>query len=264
MILLLYNYKKLQLFDRDIFRGLGVVSLINTANIFFGLSSSNSLSVAMFTALRRGSIVITLLGEIYFLKQKKSLYVQITVYLMIVGALVAVIGDRTFSVMGYIHVFFANILTAASQVLTKKTLNKRWTKESILFTSAVVTFFWGTIYLLKYDWKTIQAWQNGDHVPLLVACSILGLGVNYGATWTIEENGPLTLAVVGSLKNITLGLLSCAGYIGHDYIFTWTNFTGLQIAAVASLLYLKATNIPTEEPIQMGQIEVSIHSSSTV
>ena len=83
---------------------------------------------------------------------------------------------------------------------------------------------------------------------MLTSC-IMGLLINYSVGWCIEKNGALTLAVSGSVKNILIGLLSCARIFDTDYIFNWGNFLALQFAALASLVYVyaKAMEIKKEE-----------------
>ena len=78
----------------------------------------------------------------------------------------------------------------------------------------------------------------------------MGLAINYSVIWCIEQNGPLTLAISGSLKNIVVGLLSCARLFDTDYLFTWPNFLGLQFAAIASLVYVWSKTIEIKKQRQ--------------
>jgi drug/metabolite transporter (DMT)-like permease len=53
-------------------RKLILVCLLNVANIFFGLNAAGTLNIAMFTALRRISIMMTLIAQWWFLKKKST------------------------------------------------------------------------------------------------------------------------------------------------------------------------------------------------
>ena len=66
-------------------------------NMLFGLGGTKELSLPMLTVLRRFSILMTMLGEYYLLNWKPKLSVQLSVYLMIFGALVAAFNDLAFN-----------------------------------------------------------------------------------------------------------------------------------------------------------------------
>ena len=92
--------------------------LFYLGNLVFGLGSTQVLSLPMMTVLRRFSILMTLLGspflylcviknnmimfigEYLILKSRPSLSVCASVFLMILGAVVAAIDDLAFSVKG--------------------------------------------------------------------------------------------------------------------------------------------------------------------
>ena len=76
----------------------------------------------------------------------------------------------------------------------------------------------------------------------------LGFVINWSASWTIEMNDPLTLAVAGSTKSAVMGLVVCAGLFDPSYIFTLVNFIGLQISAVASLCYVYSVHNKSNKP----------------
>lgn len=65
--------------------------------MLFGLGGTQELSLPMMTVLRRFSILMTMIGEFYILSYKPRLSVQLSVYLMIFGALVAAANDLAFN-----------------------------------------------------------------------------------------------------------------------------------------------------------------------
>ena len=85
-------------------------------NLVFGLGSTQVLSLPMMTVLRRFSVLMTLigssscfllkttcqcLGEYYILQTRASLSVCASVFLMILGAIVAASDDLAFSMKGW-------------------------------------------------------------------------------------------------------------------------------------------------------------------
>jgi len=95
----------------------------------------------MFTVLRRFSIWLTMIGEqiilryknfflylfnfnkfFLFTRQTQSLIAQSSVYLMLVGAMIAASDDLTFNWFGYVFLLMNNFCTAAQGVVIKQKL----------------------------------------------------------------------------------------------------------------------------------------------
>ena len=214
------------------------VCLLNSANIFFGISSAGALNVAMFTALRRVSIFLTMVAQYIFLKVKIKKTVFLSVVVMICGSLLAAANDLTFDARGYSFIMMNNLLTAGSQIQTKKTLSGSWTKTTVLFWSAVTTLVISTTQLIHFNPESFDAWDQPAFLMSFGFSIFLGFFINYGATWTVEKNDALTLAVAGSTKSAIMGLVVCAGLFDPTYKFSWWNFIGLQVSGAASLAYV--------------------------
>ena len=208
--------------------------LLNVANVFFGVSAASELNIAMFSSLRRFSILFTLIAQYRFLDVKPTKPVIYSVVLMILGSFIAAGNDMTFNLAGYILVMIANILTTSSQIVTQKALVV-YCKTSILFWSAVVaTILFG---ITCQNPSKFQYWGNGGFRLAFCLSLCLGFLINYYATMTIEKNSALTLAVAGSFKDAICGI--GVGFV-TTYDFSWMNFTGLQISAISSMFYVIA------------------------
>jgi solute carrier family 35 protein len=61
-------------------------------------------------------------GELYILQTKKPVSVQLSIYLMIFGSIVAASDDLAFDLYGYIYIMLNNVFTAANGIYTKDKL----------------------------------------------------------------------------------------------------------------------------------------------
>ena len=127
----------------DTFRKIWPLPLMYLGNMVFGLGGTQNLSLPMMTVLRRFSILMTMigrdgliiarsqptnlsvLGEFYILKVKPSTPVQMSVYLMIAGSIVAASNDLAFNLLGYVYVLLNDFFTAGNGVLMKKKLESK-------------------------------------------------------------------------------------------------------------------------------------------
>lgn len=243
-------------------RKLILVCLLNVANIFFGLNAAGTLNIAMFTALRRISIMMTLVAQWWFLKKKSTRPIVATVAVMVFGSFVAASDDLTFDLVGYGFVMMNNLLTAGSQIASKYALDDGWKKETILFYSSLCSMFISAGMSLNFHPSRFKYWATPAFQIAFVSSIVLGILLNYGASWVIEKNDALTLAVAGSTKSAVMGLLVCMGLFDPTYQFTWVNFVGLQLSAVASFFYVynaktrksEYNEIPQQEKEQLPPV----------
>lgn len=225
-------------------KDLALACAFNVGNVFFGLHSSAALNVAMFTALRRVSIFMTMMAQHYYFDEPLDDRVYWSVNIMILGSCIAAANDLTFSVTGYAYVMMNNILTAASQIQVKKTLASDWTKASVIFWTSILSACVSALSLIHWDPASFKEWDRAAFQVAFVASIVLGVCIKYGYTWTIEKNDALTLAVAGSTKSALMGLLVVAGLFDRSYVFSWWNFIGLQISTLGSFLYVYFRNVP--------------------
>lgn len=213
---------------------LWVLAHVSLVNIVMGLRGSSAMSLAMFTALRRMAIAMTMYGNVLVGNEPwPSRRVQTCVWVMILAAGGAAWRDAAFDATLYGVVFANNVATATVQVGTKSIL-KDVSKWQMLFVTALTNWFWMLLYV---EWDDVVAIEFS--VPLLGSC-MGGVAINVGAAWVIENNGPLFLAMLGSTKNIVMALLSVFNIVGAAYAYDPLNVFGLFVAAGASLTYVWA------------------------
>ncbi|XP_037933352.1 UDP-sugar transporter UST74c-like [Teleopsis dalmanni] len=229
---------------RNTFMKIFPLPLIFLGNMMFGLGGTQALSLPMFAALRRFSILMTMLLELKILSIRPTTAVQISVYAMIGGALLAASDDLSFNMKGYTFVMITNAFTAANGVFVKKKLDTSeigknglmyYNSLFMLLPAFIVTIFTG-------DLKSSMAFASWNDpfflVQFLMSC-FMGFILSYSTIICTQYNSALTTTIVGCLKNICVTYLGM--FIGGDYVFSWLNCIGINISVFASLLYTYVT-----------------------
>ena len=214
-------------------------------NILTGLSATQNLSLPMMVLLRRASILMTMLLEKWMLNSNPSKTVQLSVGLMLAGAMVAALGDLSFNMIGYIVIFFNDLFTALNGVIMKRTAEEyRKSKMTVLFLNSFLSAVGVSIiiFLVPGEVEKIvnfDLYSNPSFMVYLIFASLMGSVLNLAIFLCTSTNSALTTTVVGCLKNVLTSYLGM--FIGGDYIFSWLNFLGINLSIAGSLIYARAT-----------------------
>ncbi|XP_053686688.1 uncharacterized protein LOC128736233 [Sabethes cyaneus] len=231
-------------FNRDIPRRIFPLPLIYLGNMMFGLGGTQALSLPMFAALRRFSILMTMILELRILGVRPTTAVQVSVYAMVGGALLAASDDLSFNLHGYLFVMVTNSLTAANGVYMKKKLDTAdMGKYGLMYYNSLLMFLPALVGTwlcgdLEKAWQ-FEAWNDPVFaIQFLLSC-VMGFVLTYSTILCTQYNSALTTTIVGCLKNISVTYIGM--FIGGDYVFSWLNSIGINISVAGSLLYTYVT-----------------------
>uniref|UniRef100_A0A8C5ABA7 Solute carrier family 35 member D2 n=1 Tax=Gadus morhua TaxID=8049 RepID=A0A8C5ABA7_GADMO len=256
-----------QEFDRSVFIKIFPLPLLYVGNHITGLASTKKLSLPMFTVLRKFTILITMIMEVFVLRCVFFNKCSIDFILFYSktksnnGEQVDKnISDLAFDIEAYTFILLNDFFTAANNVYTKKKLGSDGLgKYGVLYYNAVIIVI-PTILasVLTGDLNKAIAFENWGNptftICFLLTC-IMGFVLMYSIVLCSHYNSALTTTVVGAIKNVAVAYIGM--FVGGDYLFSWPNFLGLSICMSGGLVYSYFTfykTAQTEDPEKQQSI----------
>jgi len=237
----LFNVVKFPDCKPDVIKKIFPLPLFYLGNLCFGLLGTQGLSLPMQTALRRFSILMTMILEILILKKRQEAKIVVCVLVMVFGSLVAASNDLAFSLIGYSYVMSNNLCTAMQGVYVKKKLDtKDLGKLGLLFYNSL--FCYPILLLITskngdlHKVRSFEGWSNPVFVAEYLGSCVMGLVLTLSIFVCTQHNSALVTTVIGCLKNILITYLGIL-FPTEDYIFSWLNFTGLSISITGSIFF---------------------------
>ncbi|KAK2837774.1 hypothetical protein Q5P01_014986 [Channa striata] len=227
-------------FDRSIFLKIFPLPLMYVGNHITGLASTKKLSLPMFTVLRKFTILMTMILEVYILRKSFPKHLVYSVVAIVFGAMVAASSDLAFDIEGYTFILLNDAFTAASNVYTKKKVGTEGLgKYGVLFYNALIIII-PTLLASAFTGDLHEAvrfedWVKATFIFCFLMSCFMGFVLMYSIVLCSYYNSALTTTVVGAIKNIAVAYIGI--FVGGDYLFSWTNFIGLSICMSGGLVY---------------------------
>lgn len=222
----------------SLFKSLTPLATVNVLNVTFGLVGTGGLNVPMFIALRRFTLLFTILLERFWLKKQHDWPTLSAMGVMIGGALMAAATDLSYNPRGYAAVLCNDVLTAMYLIMVKNT-NKGLTTTRMLFYNATISIpmllvaGFATNELPRLRWA--PQLQSGEFLFVLFLASALGLTINHSTFLCTRVNEPLMTSTCGNIKN---GAMTIIGAIAFpDFIFEPMNAMGLGMSMTGAIFY---------------------------
>ncbi|XP_023250015.1 UDP-N-acetylglucosamine/UDP-glucose/GDP-mannose transporter-like [Seriola lalandi dorsalis] len=244
-VVVLYAAKKtktvqFQDFDRSVPLKIFPLPLLYVGNHITGLASTKKLSLPMFTVLRKFTILMTMILEVYILRKTFPKRLVYSVVAIVLGAMIAASSDLAFDMEGYTFILFNDAFTAASSVYTKKKLGTEGLgKYGVLFYNALIivipTLLASALTGDLHEAVIFEDWVKATFIVCFLMSCFLGFVLMYSIVLCSYYNSALTTTVVGAIKNVAVAYIGI--FVGGDYLFSWTNFLGLSICMSGGLVY---------------------------
>lgn len=206
-----------------------------------GIVGLRYLNIPMFSTLRKFTVLLVLLGEMFVLGKTAKPGIWFSVGIMLTGGLVAGVTDLTFSLPGYVFVGICCVATALYLVLIVRIgKTTKLDSFSLLFYNNVVSLFLMVPYLFLFtsEWYDVQFYPYIDQVSFwmfLILSAAQATLLNIAIFFCTKLNSPIATSVTGQVKDIFT--VSVGLFVFGDVKISAPNLMGLGLAMLGSLFY---------------------------
>ena len=159
--------------------------------------------------------------------------------LMVAGAVVAYIGDMTFSFVGYALTLASAVACAGYLVCIRFTKERtRCGEFEMMFYNNLLSLPCVAVLVLIFEAKNLvhyQFWTDPGFLLCFLMSSVLAFLLNYFIFLCSTVNSPLTTSVTGQVKAILSVIIGL--FFFSDVIITPILLLGLAISCIGSVYY---------------------------
>ncbi|KAH9661824.1 GDP-mannose transporter GONST2 [Citrus sinensis] len=197
------------------------VNLIFIGMLVSGMYSLKYINIAMVTILKNMTNILTAVGELYMFRKRQNQKVWTAMFLMvnvIISAVSGSITDLSFDTKGYAWQIVNCILTASYSLTLRQVMDKAkqatrsgsLNEVSMVLLNNLLSLPFAMFLILIFDeWRYVM---NAGVIELpmfwvaATASGFLGLAISFTSMWFLQQTGPTTYSLVGSLNKIPISL----------------------------------------------------------
>ncbi|CAL5424538.1 unnamed protein product [Camellia sinensis] len=225
------------------------VNVIFIGMLVSGMYSLKYINIAMVTILKNVTNILTAIGEFYIFRKCQNQKVWTAMFLMVISAISGGITDLSFDAVGYTWQIVNCILTASYSLTLRRIMDKakQLTRSGSLNEISMVLLnnmlslpFAIFLIILFEEWKYVI---NADviRMPMFwfvaTASGLLGLAISFTSMWFLNQTGPTTYSLVGSLNKIPL---SIAGIVLFKVPLSLPNCFSILFGLFAGVFFARA------------------------
>ncbi|KAH9701645.1 GDP-mannose transporter GONST2 [Citrus sinensis] len=197
------------------------VNLIFIGMLVSGMYSLKYINIAMVTILKNMTNILTAVGELYMFRKRQNQKVWTAMFLMvnvIISAVSGSITDLSFDTKGYAWQIVNCILTASYSLTLRRVMDKAkqatrsgsLNEVSMVLLNNLLSLPFAMFLILIFDeWRYVMN-TGVIELPMFwvaaTASGFLGLAISFTSMWFLQQTGPTTYSLVGSLNKIPISL----------------------------------------------------------
>eukprot|EP00232_Nephroselmis_pyriformis_P015182 CAMPEP_0182886858 /NCGR_PEP_ID=MMETSP0034_2-20130328/20467_1 /TAXON_ID=156128 /ORGANISM="Nephroselmis pyriformis, Strain CCMP717" /LENGTH=379 /DNA_ID=CAMNT_0025020199 /DNA_START=132 /DNA_END=1271 /DNA_ORIENTATION=- len=231
---------KMGAFNAKQFKKVFVLSALFLLKLILDMSALRLVNIPMYGVLKSATTPCVMFLDYVLRKKHASRRVQLAVYMITMGGIVAGYGDLTFDVTGYFMALASAMSTACYVVVVGK-LGEEAQMDS--FSMLMYNCMWSLpmslgLVLVTGEWRSISTYPHfhdrGFQVAYMTSCAS-ALVLNYSTYWCTLLNDSLTTSVVGRTKSVVQGGMGLFAF--GDVVMSTTNTAGLGLNSMGILWY---------------------------
>ncbi|KAI3801530.1 hypothetical protein L1987_29637 [Smallanthus sonchifolius] len=225
------------------------VNLIFVGMLVSGMYSLKYINIAMVTILKNMTNILTAVGELYIFRKRQSQKVWTAMFLMIISAVTGGITDLSFDETGYTWQLVNCILTASYSLTLRRVMDtaKSVTKSgslnevSMVLLNNLISLPFGAFLIIIFDEWTYVINADVIKIPMFwvvaTVSGLLGLAISFTSMWFLNQTGPTTYSLVGSLNKIPI---SIAGLLLFNVPLSLPNLFSILFGLFAGIFFANA------------------------
>ncbi|WOL18671.1 GDP-mannose transporter GONST1 isoform X1 [Canna indica] len=225
------------------------VNLIFVSMLVTGMYSLKYINVAMVTILKNMTNILTAIGEVYLFRRHQNRKVWTALFLMVISAVCGGFTDLSFHAVGYTWQAINCILTASYSLSLRKVMDTikqssasgSFSELSMVLLNNLLSIPLAVFLIILFnEWEYVYK-AEVITMPMFwvvaTASGLLGLAISFTSIWFLNQTGPTTYSLIGSLNKIPI---SIAGILLFKVPVNIPNFFSIIFGLFAGVFFAKA------------------------